>query len=454
MIFLKRKRLIIWLIKAYLRKHGRTISLFFTAGLLSFLILFLTKDFFISRLPFTKTETVGIVGAYDIDTFPPDILLNVSKGLTTVDERGNISPALATSWKIEDNGKKYTFKIREKVFFSDGEEFTSKSVNYGFSDVKVERPDERTVVFKLKDNYSPFLVTVSRPIFKKGFIGVGEYKVTDLKLNGNFVQSISITSRKDKYKTIVYEFYPTQESLKTALVLGEVSYVFGLSDIKFKNTTLDKFKSTKVSKRISSDKLVALFYNTQDAVLSDNKVRKALTFALPDTFSTGLRNSSPFPPNSWARTDSLVAPIKQDYNHSKLLLDDSQAATSEAKLNFEIKTLPQYEDSAKSIAQAFRKLNIETTIKVVYSIPSSFQIFLGDFNLSKDPDEYPLWHSAQASNITKYKNLRIDKLLEDGRKEVDISERKKIYANFEKYILDDAPASFLYLPYNYEVSRL
>ena len=80
-------------------------------------------------------------------------------------------------------------------------------------------------------------------------------------------------------------------------------------------------------------------------------------------------------------------------------------------------------------------------------------MFLGDLNLSKDPDQYVLWHSEQNSNISGYKNLRIDKLLEDGRKTADINERKKIYSDFQKYILDDPPASFLYLPYTYEISR-
>lgn len=451
MIFFKRKRLIIWLIRAYLKNHGRTVLLFFVAGLLSFLILFLTKDFFISRFPFAHKETVGLVGAYDVNSLPSFVLLNVSHGLTKVDNNGKILPSLSTSWKIEENGKKYTFKIKRDVFFSDGQRFTSRSVNYRFSDVLVQRPDDYTIVFKLKDNYSPFLVTVSRPIFKKGFTGVGEYKLEGLKLNGNFVESMTLASRKNKYDTITYQFYPTYDSLKTAFVLGEVSDAWGLSDVKFKNSTFESFKQVRITKNVNSEKLVALFYNTQDSTLSGSKVRKALTYALPDTFAQGLRNSSPFTPNSWARSESVNMPIKQNYDHARLLLSE---ASGSAKLSFKIKTLPQYEDSAKEVAKSWKKLNVNATVEVVDSIPSIFQIFLGDFNISKDPDEYPLWHSGQPSNITRYRNLRIDKLLEDGRKEVSVDERKKIYANFEKYILDDSPASFLYLPYSYKVTRL
>jgi peptide/nickel transport system substrate-binding protein len=60
---------------------------------------------------------------------------------------------------------------------------------------------------------------------------------------------------------------------------------------------------------------------------------------------------------------------------------------------------------------------------------------------------------ALRSSITRYKNLRIDKLLEDGRKTVNINERKKIYADFQRFLLDDMPASFLYFPYEYTVTR-
>ncbi len=45
-----------------------------------------------------------------------------------------------------------------------------------------------------------------------------------------------------------------------------------------------------------------------------------------------------------------------------------------------------------------------------------------------------LWHTGQDNNITKYENKRIDKLLEDGRKTLDFTERKKIYNDVTKYL--------------------
>lgn len=450
MIFFKRRRLLTWLIKAYLKKHGKTILLFFIAGLAAFLFLILTKDFFIEKIPFTKKQTIGMVGSYDVNSLPFEILQEISYGLTSVSVDGEISPAAALSWKIDKGGKEYTFYLKKNVYFTDGARLSSKDIKYGFSDVSVSTPDESKVVFLLKDNYSPFLVTVSRPIFKKGFVGLSNYKVNNLKLNGNFVESIELLSKKDK-SVLNYQFYPTEEALKSAFVMGEISRASGLSDISFKNTNFSKFKSVDVRKDIDKNKLVTLFYNTKDSILSDNRIRKALTYALPDTFSMGQRNSSPFSPDSWAK-QSTVPAFAQDFDHSRLLLSESSASSS-ASLKLKIKTLLQYKKVADEIVDSWRKINIVGDVEVVDSIPSSFQVFLGDFNLSKDPDEYPLWHSDQPSNISHYKNLRIDKLLEDGRKEIDIEARKKIYANFEKYLLDDSPASFLFLPYSYDVSR-
>ena len=49
------------------------------------------------------------------------------------------------------------------------------------------------------------------------------------------------------------------------------------------------------------------------------------------------------------------------------------------------------------------------------------------FDIPEDPDQYSIWHSTQdATNITHYESPRIDKLLEDGRSEIDTESRRKI----------------------------
>ena len=75
--------------------------------------------------------------------------------------------------------------------------------------------------------------------------------------------------------------------------------------------------------------------------------------------------------------------------------------------------------------------------------------------ITKDPDQYLFWHSTQTNtNITKLNNPRIDKLLEEGRQTNDQIERKKIYQDFQTYLLEEVPAIFLYYPTTYTVTRI
>ncbi|HYM65318.1 MAG TPA: ABC transporter substrate-binding protein [Candidatus Sulfotelmatobacter sp.] len=452
MIFLKRRRLLVWLFRAYLKKWRKTIFLSFIFGLIVFFILRYGINYFTPLIPFTQKETIGKVGAYTSDSLPYEIVSRLSVGLTKIDEKENIIPSVAKSWEIKDNGKKYIFYLNKNIYFNDGTRLTSDKIKYNFIDVTVERPNEYVIIFNLKNRYSPFLVTVSRPIFKSGFVGVGEYKVSSINLNGSFVQSINLVSNKSQTKEISYLFYPTEESLKTAFLLGEVSKISNLKSTTYNGVDLKTFKNSKVSQKTDFNQLVTVFYNTQDPTLSDKRLREALSYSMPDNFAFGKRNYGPFSPNSWV-SESGLSSYQQDFEHAKILLGQSDTSTKSSKLNFEIKTLPQYIELSKVIQKDWEKIGIKTKITVVDSLPLDFQIFLGDFNVPMDPDQYMLWHSSQLNNITHYKNLRIDKLLEDGRQTIDVSERKKIYSDFQKYLLDDPPATFLYFPYVYEIKR-
>lgn len=452
MIFLKRKRLVFWLLRAYIKRWRRTIAISFILGILGFFILRYGINYFIPLLPFTQEQKIGVEGSYTVDELPSFITSKVSIGLTTLDENYNVKPGIAKNWEIKDSGKTYIFYLKEGLKFSDKSPVISTSINYKFIDVTTQTPNKNVIVFRLKNRYSPFLVTVSRPVFKNGFIGVGEYKVQSIDLNGNFVESMSLRSLKQGKNVITYYFYPTQESLKSAFALGEVTEAIGLNNVLFQDTSLTKFKKVQVKKSLNDQLLVTVFLNTRDRNLSDKRLREALSYATPDEFEQGVRNHGPFSPNLWINNAGLTT-YSQDFEHAKLLLSDSESFKSNKNLRFELKTFPKYLNIAKRLQNEWQKIGIKIDIKTVDSLPSDFQMFLGDFSVPKDPDQYILWHSQQSNNITNYKNLRIDKLLEDGRQIDDKNERRKIYADFQKYLLDDPPAIFLLFPYQYAVSR-
>lgn len=449
MIFFKRRRLIWWLLKAYFKKNGKSFIFFFFLGFLLFAILKYFSPYLMSSIITKNRLIIGAVGAYTADNLPDYIQSDIAQGLTTVSNTGVVEPGIAKSWGIKDNGKTYVFHLKHNLSFSDSTPVTSQVVNYNFADVAVKKPDKYTVIFSLKEPYSPFLVTVSRPIYEKDLIGVGNYKVNQIAINGSFIQTLSLVNINDRTKTKTYHFYPTQDALKNAYVLGEITQAIGVDDPKFEIASFNTFPNTTVTSSVDNTKLVTLFYNTQDSVLSDKRVRLALSYALPDTFSFGKRNYIPYPASSMYANVELNTGQKQDFSHSRLLLSE----ISQKNVKLTISTLPEYEQTAETIKAAWSSINVQTSINVVDSMPTSFQIYLGDFNVPKDPDQYVLWHSGQQENITNYKNLRIDLLLEEGRKTTNTAKREKIYQDFQKYLLEDMPASFLYFPVTYTLER-
>ena len=353
---------------------------------------------------------------------------------------------------LKDNGRIYIFYLKKNQYFSDGKNVTSHTINYNFSDVTVQRPSDYTIIFKLKDAYAPFLITISKGVFGKGYVGVGNYKIDDVKLNGNFVQTLTMASVKNRFDTIRFQFYPSEEALKLAFLLGEISEASGLTNPMYEDINLSTMPNVKSEKMANYSRLVTLFYNTTDNILSDKIVRIALSYALPESFESGKKTYFPYSPES-LYYNHTVSERKQDYEHAKGLLDSSQTASSSGELTVTIKTMKKYRKTADQIASSWKEIGIKTNIEEVEGIPATFQIFLGDFTVPQDPDQYSLWHTGQVNNITKYKNLRIDKLLEDGRKTVNATERKEIYMDFQRFLMEDVPASFLYFPYEYDIVR-
>jgi peptide/nickel transport system substrate-binding protein len=72
--------------------------------------------------------------AWNYESDGDDIILNIYDQLVTYagPQASEFVPALATEWEISNEGKTYTFKIREGVKFHEGQDLTAEDVAYTF----------------------------------------------------------------------------------------------------------------------------------------------------------------------------------------------------------------------------------------------------------------------------------------------------------------------------------
>lgn len=113
-------------------------------------------------------DSVGLDPAYETDGNSFMICDNVYEQLVAyMDETTDIEPGLAKSWDISDDGKTYTFQLREGVTFHDGTPFNANAVVFsigrmmkdrnlnffgeGFEVPAQERPPEYWVSMEMDD---------------------------------------------------------------------------------------------------------------------------------------------------------------------------------------------------------------------------------------------------------------------------------------------------------------
>jgi len=415
--------------------------------------IFFGLKFFLPVMARPVSQRIGIPGRFTPSTLPSEVLGKVGRGLTKLNPEGSVEPDLASFWETPDKGKTWIFSLKEGPTWQDGKKVTSHSVNYQFSDVKVENPDDKTIVFKLQNPYSAFPSVVSRPVFKSGLLGTGEWEVKKIDLAGTFVNRLTIQNKDGK--KITYKFYPTEERSVLAFELGEIDTLTHILN----PTPLDRWPKVKLARDTNAGEYTAIFFNTKDNLLSDKSLRQALSYGINKKILEGERASvyaraiSPISMNSWAY-NSQVKPYNFDPEKAKSMINDYKKAAKISELIINLTSSPILLSQAEKISKDWEAIGVKVNLQVMASVPSDYQALLAIFDTPEDPDQYSIWHSTQAStNITHYNNPRIDMLLEDGRTQINLEDRKKTYLDFQRFLVEESPAAFLYYPSTYTISR-
>lgn len=440
-----------WIIQAFVTKHLRLILLSFFVSIVGIISLISFSPYLIS-LTSTKRDVIGIVGNHGQDTLPDTVLSQVSNGLVFINEKGETIPVIASRWEQSKDGKIYKYFLKKNLFWNDNKPFTAQGINYKFKDVEVKVKNDYEVEFHLKKPLPIFPTYLTAPIIRYPFVGVaGLYKVDRYKMLYGNVKELYLSPNKPGLSLMVYKFYDNETKMVDAYKLGEINQMSvtkkSVADI-FKT-----WKNTSIEKSIDYSRLLTLFFNMKSDALKQKDVRKAVVNAIErdDFKEEGIEAFGPIPPISWAYNPNLKKTV-HDPERAQKVLKKSEASES---ASLQLYTYYDYLDKAESIKKSLDEVGLGVKINTVtFNQPEKFDMLLAFWKVPLDPDQYYFWHSTQKQgNIINYNNIKIDKLLEDGRTTTSVDERKQIYFDFQRNLIDDLPAFFIYYPYTYTVRR-
>lgn len=396
--------------------------------------------------------TEGFIGTFQEHDLPVEVLRLISRSLVKTDEQGRIVPDLVSGWEVNKELTNFKFKLKDNLKWSDGTAIKSSDFDFPIADTEISYPDDKTIEFKLKEAYSPFPSLLLSPAVKRNtLIGTGPYTITKIEKSRIFITKIILKSQDKNLPVIYVRFYPQEKIAVTGFALGEVSSLFGVSDLK----VIPDNPQLKSSQKTDYSKIVTILYNVKGSILNNRSLRQALSYITPKIPNQELADN-PYPPFWW-----VYNPDSKKYLGSKTEAEAAfkRAKTSlpEDKLKEELILIstPTLEDVGKKIIDEWRKLGMDAKMRVESGIPQNFQALLITQSIPSDPDQYLLWHTSavEKTNLSGYSFARVDKDLEDGRKAASEEARKAKYFDFQKALLEDAPATFLYFP-KYNIAYL
>lgn len=242
---------------------------------------------------------------------------NIYETLTRYDSRTKkVRPLLATEWETSDDGRTWTFTLRDGVKFHSGRDLTAaaakaaldrtrklgKGAAYIWDAVrKIEAPADDQLVFRLKypapmdlissADYAAYIYDTEAAgdadlgkWFNKGkAAGTGPYTAGEWKQG----QEIELTLNKfddywggwdgSHFGRVVYRVVPQDTTAAQLVRGGEVNFVQQLSPHLWSTFKDDESVTTPSS--TSWQNLFAMF-NTANGPLADKKVRQAVAYAI------------------------------------------------------------------------------------------------------------------------------------------------------------------------------
>jgi peptide/nickel transport system substrate-binding protein len=415
------------------------------------------------------------------------------------------SPNIAKSWQVSDDGKQYTFTLRDGVKFSDGQPLTANDVSFTLHGIlkkevaSVHAPrfngiqgaqqytsgeaqtisgvqvvDDHTLKIILDQPNAAFLSNLRwiRPLpkhlldgkdlvndpFFQSPVGAGPFMFKSWTNGQDYVADRNPNywdQGKPYLDGFIHRVIPDSQTLVLALQTGQIEgSEYALP------TQADQLKAAGnmvvLVKPQGVDTNGWSFGQKSNPALKDPRVRRAIAMALDtNRFSTdfllglGKPARSPVPPGMWAY-DSSLQPIPYDTAQAKQLLADAGVSNLKVRLStnagnhFREDWVTFTQQSLADIGVTVQPDVKEWTQVVKEGTDGTFEMICPTFaGVLVDPDElYLPFYSTSPRNVIGYSNPEMDKLLDQGRQTVDIDKRKQIYSQVQQILNQEVPVFY------------
>jgi peptide/nickel transport system substrate-binding protein len=440
----------------------------------------------------------------DILTFDPltsgayadrEVYYNIYDTLVAFDTNMQIIPALAEKWETPDP-KTYLFHIRQGVKFHDGTDLNADAVKFNIDRYLTDKASRRkaeidtvtsvdvmdpyTVKFTLKTGFSPLLPTLAD---RAGMIlspkviqalgpdalaakpigaGSGPFKFVEavkddhitVERNANYWKKDASGAQLPYLDKVTYRPISDPTVLLANVKTGDIDVTY---QIAAKDVAAVKAGSELVLKDVAGLGFNALQFNAAKEPFNTKELRQAVCEALDRdqilkvvNFGVGQIAQGPIPPSSWA-FDANYKPYGANIAKAKEYL---KAAGKPDGFTFDLKigsgspTTTQLAQLIKDqMAKAGITMNIvqeERTVLSTDQMGGNFQMVTFGWSGRADPDGnlYNIFHTGGGLNYGAYSSPPVDDALEKARAASDQSQRKDLYQQAQKLLVDDGAMAF------------
>jgi len=302
--------------------------------------IYLINNFYINQTrvapSYGGTFTEGVVGqprfinpiygeTNDIDR---TLIGLVYSGLMTYDKDGKVITDLAKSYSISDDGKTYTFELKDNLFWQDGANLTVDDVIYtiktiqnsdyksplraNWLNVGIEKTSNKSISLYLSSPYNSFLENCTLKIIPQHIwknipaesfalspynlqpIGSGPYSFSGIQENNNsFIQSITLSANYKYYDKLPYiskiyfRFFENKDDLVAAAnkksIDGFAALAIDDSQASVEKAIHQGWSSNETFSvyNFTLPRYFAVFFNGQSSrLLSDSNIAEALNYSV------------------------------------------------------------------------------------------------------------------------------------------------------------------------------